>query len=72
MTPPTPADLRTWRELIGWSIEKAASALEVDARTLDSWEQGATRPPAYVKLALERLAELEAKRVASENGGPGE
>lgn len=40
MTPPTPADIRTWRELIGWSIDEAASALEVDARTLDSWEHG--------------------------------
>jgi len=66
----TAEEVRTWRELLGWTVEEAAARLELEAETLRRWEAGSIAPPAYVKLALQRLGEMEARRIAAEEAGP--
>ena len=43
----TPADIRTWRECMGYTQQQAAQALGVSLRTVKSWEAGFAAPPAF-------------------------
>lgn len=53
----TPADLKAWRERMGWSQERMAKALDVHPMTVSKWERGTQEPehPAMLVLALGRL-----------------
>ena len=42
---PASSPLRRWREEKGWTRKQAAEYLEINARTLESWESGARHPP---------------------------
>lgn len=55
----TPEELRAFRERLGWSLSRLAEALGVDRMTVWKWERGTHAPPPFLRLALERLEELE-------------
>ena len=38
--------LRQWRKAKGWTRKQAAAHLNVNVRTLESWEYGYRKPPA--------------------------
>lgn len=43
--PTIAVSLRQWRKAKGWTRRQAAEYLEVNARTLESWEYGYRTPP---------------------------
>lgn len=49
-------DFRKWRKAMGWTIEKAAAALEKHYRTIQRYERGEELPPASIVLACSFLA----------------
>lgn len=55
----TPAALKAWRETYGFTQPDLADVLGVHYRTVQEWESETStkRPPAYLTLALERIAE---------------
>ena len=47
LEPPSVATaLRQWRKAKGWTRKQAAKHLNVNVRTLESWEYGYRKPPA--------------------------
>ncbi|QFG02178.1 helix-turn-helix domain-containing protein [Tepidiforma bonchosmolovskayae] len=57
VTPLTPDDVVAARRQLGLTQVELARALGVALTTLQRWELGLTRPPPYLRLALERLVE---------------
>lgn len=51
-----PQHLRDFRKKHGLSQATLADALQISKRCVEDWEQGVTHPPAFLKLALERLS----------------
>jgi transcriptional regulator with XRE-family HTH domain len=58
----TSDELRTWREVNGYSQARLAKALAVAVMTISRWERGVRAIPRFLRLAL-RCLELE-------GGGP--
>lgn len=54
----TPADLRRWRELNGYSQQGLADVLGVFQVSVARWETGVRKIPSFLHLAL-RCLELE-------------
>ena len=52
----TPAELIAWRTERGLPQSKLARLLEVDQSTVSRWETGTHVAPAFLPLALDRLA----------------
>lgn len=52
-----PADLKEWRDRMGWSQPHLAEALGVHPMTVSAWERGEQSFPAYLRLALAKLEE---------------
>ena len=50
-----PADLKAWRERMGWSQPVLADRLGVHPMTVSKWERGESEPPPFLPLALESL-----------------
>lgn len=61
MTPPTASDIRAFRKVHGLSQKGLAIALGCSKRGIENWEQGSREPPAYLRLALERIADNESR-----------
>jgi len=60
-SPLTPDDVVAARRQLGCTQVELARALGVALTTLQRWELGLTRPPPYLRLALEHL--LESKKI---------
>ncbi len=63
--PVRPDDIRHYRGRLGLSQGALALALGMSKRGVEDWEGGRREPPAYLRLALERLAIT----TAAQNGG---
>ena len=51
------------RQAAGLSQAKMATILEIPKRTIESWETGERKPPAYVeKLIIEKLMQMSEKK----------
>lgn len=50
-----PADLKAWRERMGWSQPRLAEALGVHPMTVSKWERGESEWQPFLPLALEQL-----------------
>lgn len=66
----TANDVIATRARLGWAQAELARELSngtetVSARTVQRWEAGDTKPPGFLKLALDRLVELHVSK------GPG-
>lgn len=59
VTPLTPDDVVAARRQLGCTQVELARMLGIALTTLQRWELGLTRPPPYLRLALERLLEGE-------------
>jgi DNA-binding transcriptional regulator YiaG len=59
-SPVTPEDVIAARRQLGLTQAELARVLGVALTTLQRWELGITTPPPYLRLALERLLELQA------------
>jgi DNA-binding transcriptional regulator YiaG len=57
LTPVTSDDVVAARRQLGLTQVELARVLGVALTTLQRWELGLTRPPPYLRLALERLLE---------------
>jgi DNA-binding transcriptional regulator YiaG len=57
LTPVTADDVVAARRQLGLTQVELARVLGVALTTLQRWELGLTRPPPYLRLALERLLE---------------
>jgi DNA-binding transcriptional regulator YiaG len=57
VTPLTADDVVAARRQLGLTQVELARALGVALTTLQRWELGLTRPPPYLRLALDHLAE---------------
>ena len=55
----TSKDLQKWRKRTGYSQGKLAKVLGVTPLTVSRWERGERKPPSFLRLALERLEEIE-------------
>jgi transcriptional regulator with XRE-family HTH domain len=55
MKPLTAADIQHWRVSHNLTQAQAARLLAVSLSGLRKWEQGARKPPAHLKLLIERL-----------------
>lgn len=60
-----PKYLVDYRRIHDLTQHQLADNLGISGRTVEGWEQGITRPPAYLRLALELLAQKIARRLAS-------
>ena len=49
----TPAELKTWRKSLGWSQQKAASALGISRFQILRYEHGTAVIPKLVELAIQ-------------------
>jgi DNA-binding transcriptional regulator YiaG len=58
-SPLTPDDVVAARRQLGLTQVELARVLGVALTTLQRWELGLTKPPPYLRLALERLLEGE-------------
>lgn len=56
-----PAHLQAFRATHSLSQVKLADALQISSRTVEDWEAGRREPIAFLKLALERMAQKMAK-----------
>lgn len=54
----TGAEVRAFRERLGWTLDRLAEALGVDRMTVWRWETEARRAPPYLRLALERVEQI--------------
>jgi DNA-binding transcriptional regulator YiaG len=61
VTPLTPDDVVAARRQLELTQVELARVLGIALTTLQRWELGLTRPPPYLRLALERL--LEGKKI---------
>lgn len=57
----TGAEVRAFRERLGWTLDRLAEALGVDRMTVWRWEQEARKPPPFLRLALERVEQTEGR-----------
>jgi DNA-binding transcriptional regulator YiaG len=57
VAPLTPDDVVAARRQLGLTQVELARALGVALTTLQRWELGLTRPPPYLRLALDHLVE---------------
>ena len=55
-------DVKLWRSAMDLTQERLARALGVSVGTIAQWESGRSFTPPYLRLALERLEQLEVKR----------
>ena len=49
-------DFYKWRKALGWTIAKAARALERNYRTIQRYERGEVIPPAHIVAACSFFA----------------
>jgi DNA-binding transcriptional regulator YiaG len=56
--PPHDGWLRIWRKQHGVTQKALAERLEVTEMTIQRWESGDIKPPAYLRWALERLEQI--------------
>ena len=64
-SPLTPDDVVAARRQLGLTQAELARVLGIALTTLQRWELGLTRPPPYLRLALERL--IEGKKICPES-----
>jgi len=57
LTPPTPAEIKSFRALTGASQANLADDLGISKRAVEEWEAGRRAPPAYLRLALAAIKE---------------
>jgi transcriptional regulator with XRE-family HTH domain len=62
----TPEDLKSWRELTGYSQMKLAAALRVSRVTVTRWETGVRGIPSFLGLALAGLEAIDAEKKSGE------
>lgn len=58
MNAPSSAEIAAFRERHGLTLDSLAALLGVDRMTVWRWEAGRRAPPAFLRLALDRLAWL--------------
>lgn len=51
----TGEEIRRWRDRLGWTQARLAAELGVATNTVARWERDEKHPPAYLRLAMERL-----------------
>lgn len=51
--------IKELRTLTGLSQSKFASYLEIPVKTIQSWESGIRKPPAYINKLIERVIAIE-------------
>lgn len=55
-------NIKEARQAAGLSQAKMSSLFEIPKRTIESWESGTRKPPAYVeKLIVEKLMQMSEK-----------
>jgi DNA-binding transcriptional regulator YiaG len=57
LPPMTAQDVRLWRIRQGLTQQELANLLGVQVLAVARWEAGTRRPPAYLRLALERIVQ---------------
>jgi DNA-binding transcriptional regulator YiaG len=56
--PPSPEEIRDWRDRMGWTQDDASTALGIGRQHLSDLERGVKRAQGYLRLAMERLEDL--------------
>lgn len=54
-------DIKEMRDKTGLSQSMFGKYLNISVRTIQTWEQGIRKPPAYVVELIERVLKLEGK-----------
>ena len=67
--PPTPTEIREYRDRNGLTQRALADSLGVNIRSVQRWEAGDREPDAFLRLALERLEGPPTKAFATPSVG---